>query len=374
MDKKENRSLGKWINVLIESFNYIVLQYLLGCVILSFQHSILFIIFFASDMYIISKYIHCVATSLDSKVWAYIFFGISIVILMILFVCVGYFPMSTTIVKVGFQMMKRRKLTKMIVAISTMALSFNLVSVSAFAAENSNATQSHVIYDAVTAESYNEELRDMGLSDTEIARLQEINLAIANAGSMREVDSLMKDFHAIVDNTPLAASISFSSTIGGTLNLDYVGDLSPISNVIYTKVVYMDNAQVEFYQRGMNDPNFVTFILDELIGKGVSVITDSVAAEIAAALGISSSAASWLVGTSIAGVLFVCQNLETWDLNDAIDNSSNGKVKLEYFYSTSASFPYYQEYENFEPWDTNRVDVPEDYEYDWQSGVYEFNR
>ncbi len=101
MDKKANHSLGKWIDVLIESFNYIVLQYLLGCVILSFQHSILFIIFFASDMYIISKYIHSVATSLDSKVWAYIFFGISIVILMILFVCVGYFPMSTIIVKWG---------------------------------------------------------------------------------------------------------------------------------------------------------------------------------------------------------------------------------------------------------------------------------
>lgn len=133
----------------------------------------------------------------------------------------------------------------------------------------------------------------------------------------------------------------------------------------------MSNKQVEFYQKGMNSPTFVTFIKDQLIGQGVSVITKSVATKIATALEISESAVSFLIGTAVAGVLFVCENLETWDLNDAIDNSSNGKVKLEYFYMTNISFPYYQEYENFEPWDNNRIKVPEDYDYTWQSGVYE---
>lgn len=108
-----------------------------------------------------------------------------------------------------------------------------------------------------------------------------------------------------------------------------------------------------------------------MIGKGVSVITKSVAAKIAAALSLSESAVSFLIGTSVAGVLFVCESLETWDLNDAIDNSSNGKVKLEFFYMTNISFPYYQEYQNFEPWDNNLIEVPKDYDYSWQSGVYE---
>lgn len=66
---------------------------------------------------------------------------------------------------------------------------------------------------------------------------------------------------------------------------------------------------------------------------------------------------AFLIGTSVAATLFVFQNLETWDLNDAIENSSNGKVKLEYFYSTNIVFPYYQEYQNFEPWDNNKVEI-----------------
>ena len=128
---------------------------------------------------------------------------------------------------------------------------------------------------------------------------------------------------------------------------------------------------VEFYQKGMNSPTFVTFLVDELIGKGVSVITKSVAAKIATALSVPESAVAFLIGTSVAATLFVFQNLETWDLNDAIENSSNGKVKLEYFYSTNIVFPYYQEYQNFEPWDNNKVEIPANYDYDWQSGVYD---
>lgn len=33
--------------------------------------------------------------------------------------------------------------------------------------------------------------------------------------------------------------------------------------------------------------------------------------------------------------------------------------------------PYYQEYQNFEPWDNNKVEIPANYDYDWQSGVYD---
>lgn len=260
---------------------------------------------------------------------------------------------------------------KVIAAFMAAILCCNIVAVNAFAAEPSEYTTPEISFTSEDLEAYNQELADLGLNNTEIQQLQDVTSKIASATTMREVDSLMKEYHAILDATPLAASKSFSSTSGGTLTLDYTGKLSPISNVIYTKVVYMSNKQVEFYQKGMNSPTLVTFIKDQLIGKGVSVITKSVAAEIAAALAVPEAAVSFLIGTSVAATLFVFENLETWDLNDAIENSSNGKVKLEYFYSTNIVFPYYQEYQNFEPWDTNRVDVPADYDYTWQSGVYD---
>ena len=30
-----------------------------------------------------------------------------------------------------------------------------------------------------------------------------------------------------------------------------------------------------------------------------------------------------------------------------------------------------QQYQNFEPWDNNKVEIPANYDYDWQSGVYD---
>ena len=261
-----------------------------------------------------------------------------------------------------------KKTTKFISAFMAAILCFNLVSFSAFAAEPSATETSFSAADLAT---YNQELADFGLNDDEIQQLQNITKKIENATTMREVDALMESYHAILESTPLAAAKTITSYSGGTLTLDYTGSLSPISNVIFTKVIYMGNKQVEFYQKGMNSPTFVTFLVDELIGKGVSVITKSVAAKIATALSVPESAVAFLIGTSVAATLFVFQNLETWDLNDAIENSSNGKVKLEYFYSTNIVFPYYQEYQNFEPWDNNKVEIPANYDYDWQSGVYD---
>lgn len=92
-------------------------------------------------------------------------------------------------------------------------------------------------------------MADFGLNDDEIQQLQNITTKIANATTMREVDALMESYHAILESTPLAAAKTITSYSGGTLTLDYTGSLSPISNVIFTKVIYMGNKQVEFYQK-----------------------------------------------------------------------------------------------------------------------------
>lgn len=122
----------------------------------------------------------------------------------------------------------------------------------------------------------------------------------------------------------------------------------------------------------MNEEGFLDYIIDTFVDEGVSIISASVAKKIATYLGVSSSSISWLVGTSIGVTVWILSNLDKWDMEDAIDNSTTGKLKLEYFYMTSISFPYYQEFENFEPWNSSYVDVPKDYDYTWHSGVFDY--
>ena len=88
--------------------------------------------------------------------------------------------------------------------------------------------------------------------------------------------------------------------------------------------------------------------------------------------GIKVAALSWLVGTGVAAVAFVLDNLELADLTDAIDRSNEGKVKLEFFrvYS-SVSYPTYIELQNFEPWNNDLIEFPENYSHSFTPGVYD---
>lgn len=191
------------------------------------------------------------------------------------------------------------------------------------------------------AEVYKEELCEMGFSNSDITEFTRITNQLAEATSSRERDALMRQYHELVDGTTYAAASSIYSPKGGTLDLKYIGSLSAISNVIFTKVVYMPSEQVVYYQKAMNSPGF----MDWIVGEGIGVVTGAAAAKIATYLGISSSDLTWLIGLPISATFFILQNLETWDLNDAIGRSTSGKVKLEYYYMTSVTFPYYQEFE-----------------------------
>lgn len=226
------------------------------------------------------------------------------------------------------------------------------------------------IAESQISNQYQAELHQMGFTDSDILQLTAINNQLAKAKNSREVSRLMEQYHSIVDETLYASAAgSIYSKKGGTLTLNYTGSLSPVSNVIYTKVVYMPSEQVEFYQRAMNSPGFIDWATGEFIG----VITAKGAEKIAAYLGIEASSTIWLIGLPISATFYILQNLEQWDLNDAIDRSTTGKVKLEFFYLTSSSAPYYQEYENFEPWNSDFVDIPADYTYSYASGEYNYD-
>lgn len=258
--------------------------------------------------------------------------------------------------------MKKRMNRFIAIALSLVMLTAAMP-LTAFASEVSTTNQYEM------AEVYKDELRDMGFSDAQIDEFTVITNQLAQATTARERDLLMRQYHELVDGTAYAARLSLYSPEGGTMTLDYTGDLSAISNVIYTKVVYMPSEQVVYYQKAMNSPGF----LDWIAAEGIGVVTSAAATKIAAYLGITSSGLTWLIGLPISATFFILQNLETWDLNDAIDRSTSGKVKLEYYYMTSISFPYYQEYENFEPWNSNYVEVPTDYDYDYAEGEYNFD-
>lgn len=96
-----------------------------------------------------------------------------------------------------------KKTSKLISAFMAAILCFNLMPFSAFAAE-SPATE--ISFSAADLETYNQELADLGLNNDEIQQLQNITSKIANATTMREVDALMKSYHAILESTPLAAA------------------------------------------------------------------------------------------------------------------------------------------------------------------------
>ena len=193
--------------------------------------------------------------------------------------------------------------------------------------------------------------------------------------NLTEVDSLMDEYHSLATDTALDVSsvtTSLYTSTGGTLVLDYVGSYSPFSNVITTKVVYLTTAEVVFYQNALNSNTFRSWLESEIAGAGISYISKAVAAKVAAFLGIPETAVAFLIGKTISFLYWAIDNLESLDLSDAISNSSTGKVKLEFFYLLSSNEPHYMECQNFEPWNSNYVEIPEYYDHKWYENVYDY--
>ena len=171
--------------------------------------------------------------------------------------------------------------------------------------------------------------------------------------------------------TSLASATSISSDIGGTLLLDYVGDINPISDSIYTSIVYLPATQVVFLQNAIHSETICDYISSEFIDKGISIITHSVAILIASHLGITPTIVEGIIGTSIIFTYWCLSNIEKWDLSNAISESTTGKIKIVSFYNiNSFSSTPYMEFDIFEAWNTSDIEIPEDYDYVWLEGIY----
>lgn len=203
------------------------------------------------------------------------------------------------------------------------------------------------------------------------------NFDVAIEDNFNEDNSLFFEGETYTDELSMASTYTTTiySSSGGTLFLDYTGELSNISNIIYTRVIYLPAEQVVFLQHAINSGNALDDTISYLMGIGAGLITDSIATHVASYLGVSTTITSVLIDLSIGYVIYCLNNLEKWDLSDAIENSTTGKIKIVYYYYTnSTSYPYYMEYEVFEPWNSSNIDIPEDYDYIWLSGsfVYEY--
>lgn len=57
----------KWFDIFVESINYIIINYALSNMAMLFQHNLLFILFFASEMWLLGNYWHKVYNISKSK-------------------------------------------------------------------------------------------------------------------------------------------------------------------------------------------------------------------------------------------------------------------------------------------------------------------
>lgn len=223
--------------------------------------------------------------------------------------------------------------------------------------------------------AYRQNLKSYGLTDADIDYMQELIAGIATASSTQEANALMKEYRALIADTPLAASTSFSSEDGGTLYLNFTGTPSLLGfNLVYTKFVYLNEAQVIFFLRSLNDTDIwskILTILNQYTGAGQK-ITTYIANKLAPILGISTVEALGLTGMSIAACIELMDWVDKTSFNMAVDESTTGKVMIMYYYTYVA--PEYEMYlgHSYEPWNSNTIEVPEDYDHNWDEGVYDF--
>lgn len=87
-------SFSKWITLSINTIVFLVVQYILGCATFSFQHHPIFILFFASEMYILTRYLNFLIDTLSKKSLAYTIFIVTFLLLLCLFLFIGILPIS----------------------------------------------------------------------------------------------------------------------------------------------------------------------------------------------------------------------------------------------------------------------------------------
>ena len=83
-------TLKSWAEIVIESVNYIIISYALSCMTFLFRIDWLFILFFASEIWLLSKYIATLNKLTKSKIVSGAVWVCSLIIVGFLMYFVGY--------------------------------------------------------------------------------------------------------------------------------------------------------------------------------------------------------------------------------------------------------------------------------------------
>lgn len=133
----------------------------------------------------------------------------------------------------------------------------------------------------------------------------------------------------------------------GTWTVTNTYDDPDTSSVTHTKTIYLNKKDSELYLAAINDKNIKDVLLDSTTGY-ITDLTISAACELAG-IGFFPSA---LIGLNITLVKASFDIADYLDLKDAMDRSTTGKIKLEYFWGI---YPSYGKYVNAEPWNDDLI-------------------
>jgi len=101
LSNKKPSSLMKVVNIIFESIEFIILNYLLLCSIYSFRTNVVYILFFAVNVVVIQKFWTSLKRALMSNIAVVAVFAICIIVLTMLFLIFGYLSMSIIPVKIS---------------------------------------------------------------------------------------------------------------------------------------------------------------------------------------------------------------------------------------------------------------------------------
>jgi hypothetical protein len=82
------------LDITVESISFIVVSYLLLNAMYAFRANIVWVLFFATNVWLIQKYWQTLRKSLGNRIAAIVVTAISLLILAVVFLWIGYLPIG----------------------------------------------------------------------------------------------------------------------------------------------------------------------------------------------------------------------------------------------------------------------------------------
>lgn len=83
-------TIKRWAGIVIESLNYIIISYALSCMTFLFRTDWLFVLFFASEIWLLSKYFATLNKLTKNKIVSVVVWICSLIIVGLLMYYIGY--------------------------------------------------------------------------------------------------------------------------------------------------------------------------------------------------------------------------------------------------------------------------------------------